>query len=336
MTMSADPAALGFDEAVTVTDDPVQCEPWREEFGASAAWVHRDEVQLPRGSALRALCRGYGFPDVAVGQLVSERSTWDEPPIRRLGAHVQWLIANRYTPAGYHGLGWPAVFSRCPLFYAYAALGLARQVAAVQAHRGIDPSVTRATLWDIGQQVYLHHRVHGAVGMNKGWWLSHHLSHHLFRLGRLQFGRVRLPRAYGPVAAGEPFLDVHIPEDGALDPAACDSAFEEARAFFPRHFSDEHPRHFVCTSWLLDPALGGFLAATANIVRFQQRFELHKLREGPSSVFEFLFDRPDLDRAAEPDLSTLPRDSRLREAVIDHYAAGGVIRMGVGSIALHR
>lgn len=91
----------------------------------------------------------------------------------------------------------------------------------------------------------------------------------------------------------------------------------------------------ICTiAFTLDPALGRFLPATANIVRFQQRFELHKLREGPSSVFEFLFDRPDLDRVSAPDLSALPRDSQLRQAVIDRYAAGGVIRMGVGSIRI--
>lgn len=323
---------LGFDEAVAVTDAPEACEPWRAEFDESAGWVRRDDVRVPRGDALARLCESFEFPDLAVEQLVTARSAWDEPRIRRLGAHVQWLIANRYTPTGYWRLGWPAVFSRVPLFYAYAALGLARRVTAEQAARGIDRGVTAATLRDIGQQVFLHHRMYGTAGMNKGWWLCHHLSHHLFRLSRLQFQRARSPRAIGPIGPDEPFLDVHIPEDGALDPAACDASFAQAPAFFARHFPDEQPRFRACTSWLLDPVLSELLPVGSNIVRFQQRFTLHELREGPSGVFEFVFDRPDLDRATRPALAALPRDTRLRAAILEHYERGGTIRMGVGTI----
>ncbi len=327
-------AGLGLDEAASVTDAPRRCEPWRAEFAASADWVARADVRVPQGEPLVRLCETYGFPAVAVRHLAAHRDRWDEPRIRRLGAHVQWMVANRYSPVDYHRLGWPSIFSRCPLFYAYAALGLAQRVASQQAARGIGAQTTRRTLWDIGQQVYLHHRVHGAVGMNKGWWLSHHTSHHLFRLGRLQFQRGRARRALGPIPPGEPFLDVHIPEDGVLDAAGCDASLEQAGRFFADHFPDEHPRHYACTSWLLDPALTTLLPAQSNILHFQRRFELHDLRDGPSSVFEFVFDRPDLDPSDRPDLSSLPRDTRLRRAIVDHYARGATIRMGVGTIAL--
>lgn len=334
MVASADAGTPGFDEALAATDAPDRCEAWRAEFDASAGWVRREAVQLPEGKALLELCSSLGFPQIATDQLVEQRETWNDARIRRLGAHVQWLISNRYSPAGYHGLGWAPVFSRCPLFYAYAALGLARQIAAEQSARGVDGATTRATLWDIGQQVYLHHRVHGEVGMHKGWWLSHHLSHHLYRLGRLQFQRARSPAGLGRIAASEPFLDVHIPEDGPVDPAGCDRSFEQAAAFFSQHFAEEPVRFYACTSWLLDPTLAGLLPDGSNILRFQRRFERHELRDGPSGVFEFVFDRPDLDRASEPDLAGLPRDTRLRTAIIEHYARGGVIRRGVGTIPM--
>lgn len=327
-------AALGFDEAVAVTDAPALCEPWRAAFESSAGWVGREDVAVPRDDALVRLCERYDFPGIAVRQLVESRDHWDDPRIRRLGAHVQWMTAARYTPLDFGRLGWPPLGACCPLFYAYAALGLARRVAAQQAELGIDADVTRATLRDIGQQVYLHHRVHGQPGMAKGWWLCHHLSHHLFRLGRLQFQRGLARRAVGPIAAGEPFLDVHIPEDGALDPAGCDASFERAGRFFARHFPAETLRRYACSSWLLDPVLAELLPAGSNIVRFQRRFEVHELREGPSGVFEFVFDRPDLDQATEPDLTGLPRTSRLRTALLAHYARGGRIRAGVGTIAV--
>ncbi|MGD8829680.1 MAG: acyltransferase domain-containing protein, partial [Pseudomonadales bacterium] len=320
--------------AVTVADAPSACEPWRADFGASADWVSREDLRVPSGGELVALCTTLGFPDTAVRHLADQRPTWDDPRIRRLGAHVQWMIADRYTPTGYHRLGWPSVFSRCPLFYAYAALGLARRVAREQSERGIDAEVTRTTLRDIGQQVYLHDRVYGEVGMNKGWWLCHHLSHHLYRLGRLQFQRGRARRAFGPVPPDAPFLDVHIPEDGPLDPSACDAALARAAPFLARYHPDENARFLACTSWLLDPVLAELLPAGSNIVAFQRRFERHELRDGPSSVFEFVFDRPDLDRTEVPDVSVLPRDTHLRAAIVGHYARGGVIRMGVGTIPL--
>jgi len=327
-------AALDFDAAASVTDRPRWCEAWRSGFAESAGWVGFEAVGVPRGAELEALGARFGFPAIATRLLLEHRAGWDEPRIRRLGAHVQWMTAHRYTTGGSIHLGWPPVFSCFPLFYAFAALGLARRVEVEQADRGIDAAVTRATLWDIGQQVALHHRVHGEPGMSKGWWLCHHLSHQLFRLGRLQHQHSRAKAALGPIAPEEPFLDVHIPEDGALDALACDASFDAARAFFPRHFVDESTRYFACASWLLDPVLESLAPAGSNIVQFQRRFELHELREGSSSVFEFVFDRPDLDAADAPECSELPRDTRLRAAIVDHFARGGAIRTGVGTIRI--
>lgn len=327
-------AALSFDDASSVTDEPALCEPWRAEFDASAGWVGREDIAPPRSEALESSCEAYGFPATASPLLCAHRDDWDEPRIRRLGAHVQWMHAKRYTPTGTLRLGWPPGFSKAPLFYALAALGLARQVARRQAARGIDVEITHATLRDIGQQIHLHQRIHGVAGMNKGWWLSHHLSDHLFRLGRLQYQRARAAKGLGSIGPDEPFLDVHIPEDGPLEPSACDAAFERSRAFFAQHFPEECPRYYACRSWLLDPALEGLLGRTSNIVRFQRRFDLDRVMDGPSNVFEFVFDRPDLDGAARPDPSRLPRDTRLRAALLDYYAAGGRIRLGIGTMPL--
>ena len=76
------------------------------------------------------------------------------------------MNATCYTSADYLRLRWPAVFSCSPLFYAYAAHALSRRVAAEQTAWGIADEVTCATMRDIGQQVFLRHRVHGEVGMN--------------------------------------------------------------------------------------------------------------------------------------------------------------------------
>ncbi len=79
----------------------------------------------------------------------------------------------------------------------------------------------------------------------EGDWVVHHLALHLFRLGRLQFQRSSRP-GYAPVAKGEMFLDVHIPEGDPLSPDLCDESFEAAPAFFARYFPEDRPRVFAC------------------------------------------------------------------------------------------
>lgn len=325
---------LDFNEVCARLDEPRWHECWREDFDRSADYVGLPEVAVPSGTELDSLCRRLGFPRRGHEILVEQRASWDDPVVQRLGAHVQWLVWERYLPNRTIRLGWPPALPVCPLFYAYAALGLAGRTIATHAERGIDENVTARTLWDIGQAVTLHERVHGEIGFQKGWWLSHHLTNHLFRLGRLQFQRAWALRDHSPaIPEGEAFLDVHIPEDGPLSPAACDASFASAPPFFETQFPHDRPRGFACSSWLLDPQLAGLLPPDSNIVLFQRRFELVRVYEGqPSVVFEFVFDRPDLDQTEKPDVSGLPLTTGLERALVDHYTSGGRIWAGLGVI----
>jgi hypothetical protein len=333
--VSQSQGSLSFDDCLQIVDDPAAYEPWREDFDRSAHYVEDPRLAVPDDLAER--CKSYRFPDRATEILVAHRSSWDHPVVRRLGAHYQWLVAERYDPRTYGQLGFPPPPPECPLLYAYALIGLAGRVADEQAAAGIDPSVTADTFWDIGQQVMLHDRVYGEIDLRKGFWLCHHLAGYLFRIGRLQYQRSFTHALHGPEIADQPFLDVHIPEDGPLDPAACDRSFSDALAFFARHFPDEHPRWFGCHSWLLDPVLSEILPEGSNIVAFQRRFRItHILDNWPSRVFEFAFDRPDLDESSRPDLSTIEPSSSLHRAIIDHYRSGGITRMATGLIDIER
>jgi hypothetical protein len=319
----------GFDAAAALLDEPATADAWRADFDASAAYVQAPDLDLPEGEALARLCADFAFPEPATGLIRAHRSDWEDPRVRRLGAHVQWLVATRYTADGYARIAWPRAPTSAPLLYAHAALGLARRTATEQLALGIDPSVTRATLWDIGQQTLLLTRTRRRVGI---WWLGHHLAHHLFRLGRLQFQRSLAAPGMGSIASGTPILDVHVPGDGPLDAEACDVSFAWAAVFFAAHFPQHRARYLTCTSWLLDPQLTELLGADSNIARFQRRFELLGMRDEPSRVFEFVFDRPDLDTPTARQLAELPRDSRLRSALIEHHVRGGRIRQGLGVI----
>ncbi len=325
--------ALSFDEVISVVDDPASYQPWRADFERSGAYVDRPDLQVPAGRQLRARCESFSFPPPATDALVEQRRTWDPPAIRRLGAHLQWMVWERYSPEG-TGLSWPLPPRVCPLLHAYALLGLATVTRTAHRELGIPDDVTAATLWDIGEQVAIHQRIHGHAGMNAAWWLARHLALHLFALGRLQFERTRARRDLGPIAAGTPYLDVHIPESGPLTPEACDASFAATPPFFARFFPEDGARWFVCDSWLLDPQLAGLLPGESNIVRFQRRFELVSTRRDGGRSFEFVFDRPDLDPVAEPDLSKLPRRTALERALCEFVESGRRLQSGIGVIPI--
>lgn len=262
---------------------------------------------------------------------MESRPTWNDPAVERLGAHFQWLVRERYQPSAFMNLGYPSPPPSCPLFYAYSLIGMMDPVAADQAAAGLDPAITRATLADIGQQVALHDRIRGGAPFTLGWWLTHHLSGHLFRIGRLQFQRSILGALHGRDLEGQRFLDVHIPEGGPLDPEDCDRSFADAAEFASKHFPGDDARWFGCTSWLLDPVLSDLLPHESNLLRFQRRFQIVDIDDAePSRVFEFVFERPDLDETADPDLDALVGSSTLRRGIIDLYRSGGRIRSVTG------
>jgi len=324
---------LSFDQAITGLEAAGSYECWREDFGASSDWVGQDALQPLDGQDLVEQCRWLGFPARAVDLLVENRDTWEQLSVWRLGAHLQWQTCQRYTREEAMLLGWPPPPPDCPLFYAYAYLGLVERCRARHGERGIPESVTTATLWDIGQQVALHERLHGEPGMAKGWWLAHHVTDHLFQLGRLQFQRAASWGDNGPLSKGEPFLDVHIPESGPMSPDACAEAFQQARDFFPRHFPEDRASWFGCISWLLDPQLQELLPHGSNILDFQRRFETRRvIEQGNPSVFAFVFHRPDLDAADDPDVDGLPQNTTLERALVDFYAQGGRLYPALGVI----
>ncbi len=131
---------------------------------------------------------------------------------------------------------------------------------------------------------------------------------------------VRLPAGeWDPVAErGAPALSFHIPKDGPLDFDECGESFRRAVAFYPRYFPEWAYRCFFSESWLYDVTLGQVLPPASNIVRFQREFYLAPLPNADDAqLFERVFGHK------PKNLATLPRNTSLRKAVLDHADAGG-------------
>ncbi|MFE7486325.1 acyltransferase domain-containing protein [Kitasatospora sp. NPDC057541] len=206
-------------------------------------------------------------------------------------------------------------------------------------HRALDvpPEVTRSTLADLGRQLVVS-RWRGHSGLGNPRWLTLHFRGELFQLGRLQFQRRRLTGADAEAAraagADEWTLQVHIPDHcGPLSPEACDRALDRARAFFPRYFPGEPYRNACVFSWLLDPQLADYLPDDSNILRFQRRFAPLRRPGRPhvpedTNPLRYVFG--DVDRPLE----SLPRDTVVQRALVDHLRAGGHWYVCGGRLAL--
>ncbi|MEV0269418.1 acyltransferase domain-containing protein [Hamadaea sp. NPDC050747] len=245
---------------------------------------------------------------------------WPDPDSPLWTPELRWLLDRSIAlvRADLGGYGWLVPGPELPRdrgpawahLYVYAYLAMIDVVTAYHREHGIDEAVTWATLADLGRNLAVDRRMN-----REGWpvmqsWLTLHARGGLYELGRLQHQR------------SDSTLDLHIPEAGPLSPDAIDASLDEARAFFPRHFPNEHYTEFACGSWLLDPQLQKFLPEDSNIVRFQQRFELEPYVE-PEGLDADVEVRRFVFRDLTTPLGELPIRSVLQRAVVEHLTAGG-------------
>ncbi|MFD9059915.1 acyltransferase domain-containing protein [Kitasatospora purpeofusca] len=292
--------------------------------------------QLPSDEDLVEALLGLAVPFEEVNGLLAARARLDRD--RGLRTFFEDMLRTQAEAVG--TLGRPAGLDRDWAAGTAGGEGLATLLFVALAplarahHRALDipAEVTRSTLADLGRQLAVS-RWRGRTGLGNARWLTLHFRGELFQLGRLQFQRTRLTDADAPAAraggAEEWSLQLHIPDHcGPLSPAACDRALDRARVFFPRYFPGEPYRGCHIFSWLLDPQLADRLPAESNIVRFQRRFSPFERPDrtdgsdrpsGPedSNPLKFVFG--DIDRPLE----SLPRDTVLQRALVDHLRAGG-------------
>ena len=182
------------------------------------------------------------------------------------------------------------------------------EVRAKHAALGLTDDESQATLGDILRA----HQVRGEEPFADVDWIERVWSGRIVELGRLQFEDV-----------GDGVLSVHIPENGPLTPALCDTSFVRARQVFPDHRTAE------CRSWLLDPELADVLRPDSNIVRFQRRFALAgEGEDGNADVLRFVF------HTSDPDLDKLAPRTTLERALVERMRAGGRWRSPRGLTSL--
>ena len=116
----------------------------------------------------------------------------------------------------------------------------------------------------------------GKIGFYEWGWFENFLDASIVRLGRLEFHEVKFREGAEwekngfTVRGGDKVINMHIPEDGPLEPDAVQDAFRRAYRYFGR----SGPAFFVCDSWLLWPGNYDFLGPDSRIRAFMDNFDL--------------------------------------------------------------
>lgn len=250
--------------------------------------------------------------------------------LRRLVADLYQNYCRQPMPTADEVWRWPVNSQPLP---ADAALSPALVVLAcvpalrdTHRQRGIPEQVTRDTLQDIEVWCRTFRRANGYWGLQNLAWLTWHLRGELVRLGRLQFKCLPFPGPRFPkLAPGDLVIDIHIPEGGPMDFDACGDSLRQAIEFLPKHFpTPSPPVAFYCCSWFLDPQYAQILPAHSNIVRFLREFQLYPVPSDDREAFRRVFGE------VPKDLTTAPRDTALRRAMLDFKLAGGQLRYCAG------
>lgn len=120
------------------------------------------------------------------------------------------------------------------------------------------------------------------------------------------------------VAPGDAILAIHLPGGMKLSKQITRQAIADAFAHAKKYYADYAPKAIHCGSWLLNPELKEVLGENSNIAAFASMFHLHPTKCDGVSVFNFVF-----KTSVDPDLATLPEDTRLQRHLKAKYLAGG-------------
>lgn len=132
-------------------------------------------------------------------------------------------------------------------------------------------------------------------------------------------------------APGDTLLKVHIPNTGKLLDADCAAAYARAKEIFTACYPEYTFNGFICCSWLLCPALAGFLKADSNIVQFQKRYAIFPGKNTAADVFLYVFDKT-VSSADEVDFESLPEENSMQRGVKNLLLSGKYIHQYHGFI----
>lgn len=212
--------------------------------------------------------------------------------------------------------------------YFLTLVHMTKHLKALYLERGLDEQIFKDSVLDLKWKLAECKLVKGIRGTFVFSWFFGFFRLTRFALGRLQFEVITPGKDYAVngfrLEKGKTqVINVHIPRTCTpLDKQSCDSAYQQARAFFRDQVGEHCP--FVCSSWLLYPENKKILPVSTNTYRFMSEYEIIDWAETDGTDLWRLFDTD------EKDPSLLPADSTMRRCYIEHLKNGGKTGWGLG------
>ena len=152
----------------------------------------------------------------------------------------------------------------------------------------------------------------GEYGFDRGFWTGRQLSLLLFRLGSLEY----------EWADGD--VSVHIPGEADISAQATDESLALAARFFEKY--RKTPARYVCTSWMLSPALGKLLPADSRLVGFGKRFRILETYPDADDYKLWIY----RDKSLSPE--NFPENTSLQRKAKAYVLGGGKIGSAFGEL----
>lgn len=187
---------------------------------------------------------------------------------------------------------------------------------------GISGDIYIETLKCFTRFINEHQESYGVFGFDRDFWTMRQLAARLFRLGTLEFELTEDGEGKA--------VHVHIPSDADLSPEARHRSYDMARDFIARFSPAYKGAPFLCTSWLLSPALRECLPKGSRIRSFQDEYEVTDVFSEPDSFLTWVYKRPDIP------LPDLPEGTSLQRNLKKYLLAGGKVGEGKSRLLCKR
>ncbi len=185
------------------------------------------------------------------------------------------------------------------------------------------------TINDFSYKITESKMVDGCFGIQKGsfCWYSILFNLSLFKLGRLEFERIKLPfdctLGEQTFKRGTLAFSVHIPSCGAFSRDLRLASYKKAYDFFADELQGE-PILFVCHSWLLYPENANIFAPNSNSLDFYNEWHIsHVFEEDTFTNAWRVFGK-------NYESGNVPNKTALQRAFIKHLEQGGHTGNGYG------
>ena len=168
--------------------------------------------------------------------------------------------------------------------------------------KGIPEEIFWDTIKFIPRFLEWQNTYYGSYTFPWGWWLPRQLSLCEFRLGQLEFERVKTEN--GPV------VSLHIPSDAKLEPQLLRDSVRQMQRLFLHQFPDYYQVPVVCDSWMLSPALKELLPEDSRILQFANCFEVQSVDWDSTAVLDWVFPGPKVPYEQLAETTSLQRSMK--------------------------